>query len=350
MPFAQLPRFGRPIRDLAPCDRIATISNIHRYCGTTVFFPGTSNTMVIWSVRRTTHRAHSMSILQKLTTAKRMMATEGAVATLRFLWLAISALIIAFRSFNNWRKFHLIHELAHIHGYRSMLEISTAKSGFTYALIDRSRFDVCRRLSYLTPDDWTDGAPVDYRSCDRDTSECLRQIRAQGLRFDVVFLEACHEYKSTRRDMQDALSLVNDNGIIVLHDCLPDSEALSTPSRADLEGWYGVTYKAYLDVLTAHNDLWYCTVNTDCGCGMIRSNQKTRLYKRAIDGDEACLRAWRNVGDNYATAYRIYDRNRNALMNVVTVNEFLTAERQKRTGLALPGLIAWRRRTGQAAA
>jgi Methyltransferase domain len=285
-----------------------------------------------------------MSILQKLTTAKRMMATEGAVASLRFttskwigrqfftnVWIGWRFRHAIFRSLY-WGKFHLIHKLAHIHGYRSVLEISTAGSGFTYALIDRSRFDVCRRLSYLTPDDWTDGAPVDYRSCDRDTSECLRQIRAQRLRFDIVFLDACHEYESTRRDMQDALSLVNDNGIIVMHDCLPDSEALCTPSHGDLVEWYGVTYKAYLDVLMARNDLWYCTVDTDCGCGMIRSNRKTRLYKRAVDGDEACLRAWRNVGDNYAAAYRIYDCNRDALMNVVTVNEFLTAEWESRTG------------------
>jgi Methyltransferase domain len=279
-----------------------------------------------------------------LTTAARMVATEGAAATLRFTneWIGrqFRRSVVGLPSRQYWRKFHLIHELARIHRYRSLLEISTARTGYTYGLIDRSRFDVCRRLSYLTPKDWTDGAPVDYRSCDRDTSECLRQIRAQGLRFDIVFVDGCHEYENAHRDMQDALSLVNDKGIIVAHDCLPDSEAGCTPSRGDLKSnWYGVTYKAYLDVLIARNDLWCCTVDADIGCGMIRSNRKTRLYKRAIDGDEACLRAWRNVGDNCAAAYRIYDRNRNALMNVVTVNEFLTAEWLNRTS----SLLAWRR-------
>jgi hypothetical protein len=91
-----------------------------------------------------------------------------------------------------------------------------------------------------------------------------------------------------------------------------------------------VTYKAYLDVLLARNDLWYCTVDADTGCGMIRSNRKTHLYKRAGDMDDACIRAWRNVGDNYNAAFRIYERNRDALMNIVTVNEFLTAEWQSR--------------------
>jgi hypothetical protein len=145
-------------------------------------------------------------------------------------------------------------------------------------------------------------------------------------------VDACHEYECSRRDIQDALYLVNDNGIIVLHDCLPDSKANCPPFRGDLVSWWlGVTYKAYLDVLIARNDLWYCTVDTDTGCGMIRSNQKTRHYKRAIDGDEACFCAWRNVWDNYDAAFQIYERNRDALMNVVTVSKFLTAERQSRT-------------------
>jgi hypothetical protein len=274
-----------------------------------------------------------MPILQKLSSAKRLMATNGAAATMRFtsLWVGRRFRRAIFGTPLTWRKFHLMNELAHIHGYRSILEISTATSGYTYDQLDRSRFAVCRRPSYLTPDDWTDGAPVDYRSCDRDTSECLRQIRAQGLRFDIVFVDACHEYKSTQRDMQDALNLVNDNGIIVMHDCAPESEAHCTPSRGDLDFWFGVTYKAYLDVLLARNDLWYCTVDADTGCGMIRSNRKTHLYKRAIDGDGACIRdAWRKVGDNYNEAFRIYERNRVALMNLVTVNEFLTAELQNR--------------------
>jgi hypothetical protein len=228
----------------------------------------------------------------------------------------------------DWRKFDLIHALADIHGYRSLLEISTATTAGSYPAIDQSRFDLCRRLSYLTPDDWTDGAPVDYRSRDRDTAECMRQIRAQGLRFDIVFVDAWHEHETTRRDMQDALSLVTRNGLILAHDCLPDSAEHSVPFRGQLECWYGVSYKVYLDVLTARGDLWYCTVDTDCGCGVIRTRRNSPLCRRAADGDAAFMPAWRNLGDDYTAAYRLYDANRDAIMNVVTVDEFLAAERQ----------------------
>lgn len=258
------------------------------------------------------------------------MATKGTVATLRLTrdWADRRFRNVIFGTPVTWRKFDLINELARIHGYRSVLEISTSGSGYSYDQFDQSRFNIRRRLSYLTPNDWTDGEPVDYRSPDHDTSECLRQIRAQGLSFDVVFVDGCHEYECTRRDLQDALNLVNDNGIIVLHDCLPQSQAECAPVRGNLEWWLGLSYKAYLDILMARSDLWYCTVDTDLGCGMIRSNQKTRHYKRAIDGDDACIRAWRNVGDNYDLAFHLYERNRDALMNVVTVNRFLSGERK----------------------
>lgn len=234
-----------------------------------------------------------------------------------------------------WRKFDLIHALADIHGYRSLLEISTATTAGSYPFIDRSRFDICRRLSYLTPDDWADGAPVDYRSRDRDTSECMREIRAQGLRFDIVFIDAWHEYETARRDLQDELKLVTRRGLVLAHDCLPDSAEASVPFRGDLHTWYGVSYKLYLDVLTARDDLWYCTVDADCGCGMIRKKQKSPLYRRARDGDLALIRAWAGASADHSSAYRLYDANKAALMNVVKVREFLDAERLS----ARPALI-----------
>jgi len=270
-------------------------------------------------------------ITHKLIAAKRLVAAHGAVATLHFakLWIDRQFRHAIFGTPLTWRKYDLINELSRIHAYRSILEISTARSGGSYDRLDRSRFSLCSRLSYLTADDWSDNAPIDYRSGDRNTADCMHQIRAKQLRFDMVFVDACHEYGSTRRDLQDALSLVNAGGIIVLHDCLPDDEALCPPTRGNLRAWCGVTYKAYLDVLMERNDLWYCTVDTDFGCGMICTNPKTRLYKRALDGDEGCIRAWRNVGDNYDEAFEIYRRNRDVLMNVVKVNDFLVAERSK---------------------
>lgn len=227
-----------------------------------------------------------------------------------------------------WSKVDLIHRLADIHGYRSLLEISTARSAGSYPTVDQSRFKTCRRLSYLTPDDWSDGAPVDYRAGDRNTAECTRQIRGQGLRFDMVFIDASHEYEDTRRDMEDALTLVAHDGVVIMHDCLPNDAELSIPHRGELIGWFGVSYKYYADLLTARNDLWACTVDIDFGCGIVRKRQKSSLYRRGTDGPAALIAEWRGIGDDFSAAYRFYERHKRDLVNVVVVDDFLAAEEE----------------------
>jgi len=228
-----------------------------------------------------------------------------------------------------WCKFDLVHALADLEGAENFLEISTASTGGSYRRIDRSRFKVCRRLAYCVPQGWTDNAPIDYSSPDLDTSQCIRQIREQGLRFDIIFIDAWHEYEIARRDFENALSLVRDRGIVVAHDCLPEGgEEACSPYRDGKFIWAGVSYKHYFDELSSRNDLWYCTVDTDNGCGMVRKWPKTHLYRRGADSDPDLVREWRSLGSNYGAAYKFYELHRNTMMNVVTVADFLAAERQ----------------------
>lgn len=43
-------------------------------------------------------------------------------------------------------------------------------------------------------------------------------------KFDLVFIDADHSYKSSLNDFKSVLPLVNDNGIILLHDTYPPNE------------------------------------------------------------------------------------------------------------------------------
>ena len=245
----------------------------------------------------------------------------------------------------NCRKWDLIHALAEIHGYQTLLEMSTAGTGGSYPFIERSRFTTCLRLSYLTPEGWSDGAPVDYRTTSRDTAEYVRRIRAEHGQFDIVFLDAWHEYETARRDLSDALTLVNRNGVVVVHDCLPVRPELCTPTRGELVSWFGVSYKLYVDVLTSRSDLWHCTVDTDCGCAILRRRRLSALYRRGVDVAPAVLQAWRACGGDYARSYQLFDAHRAALMNVVSVADFIEAETAARGIGRL--LFRWQRPAGR---
>ena len=41
--------------------------------------------------------------------------------------------------------------------------------------------------------------------------------------FDCVFIDGLHEYKQVQKDIINSLRFLNDGGIILLHDCLPNN-------------------------------------------------------------------------------------------------------------------------------
>jgi hypothetical protein len=148
-----------------------------------------------------------------------------------------------------WTKADLIIFMANGCGYRTYLEICTFTTGLRYAEIDRSKYQTCHRLMYNCPKDFDDGMPIDFRSVDFDIADCVKQIQQSGLRPDVVLVDPFHDYETSARDLATAIELVGNGGTVVVHDCDPPSEAVASPHL--IEGtWCGVTYKAYLDLVS----------------------------------------------------------------------------------------------------
>lgn len=239
-----------------------------------------------------------------------------------------------------WGKIDLVNELAAVHGYRSYLEICTATTGHHYAEVDRSRLTTCQRLSYLCPPGFDDGMAIDHRSEGRDIWRCLRAIRASGLTFDVMLVDPFHEYRESARDLRAALSLLSPGGTIVVHDCRPGDEAMAAPAFHD-GFWCGVTYQAYLDLVLETAALEFCTVDTDCGCGIIRRRDTINVRRLARGAVRALARAanvgivrrWRDTGGDHGATFRLLDAEPRRLLNLVTVAEFLDGERSGATVL-----------------
>ena len=40
-------------------------------------------------------------------------------------------------------------------------------------------------------------------------------------KFDIIFLDGLHTYEQTIKDINNAIQRIQDNGIILIHDCLP---------------------------------------------------------------------------------------------------------------------------------
>jgi hypothetical protein len=240
-----------------------------------------------------------------------------------------------------WTKADLINELALIRGYRSYLEISTPTSGMLYREVDRTRYSMCHRLMYRYPANFVakllylakfkDTLPIDFRTSDLDIAECVRAIQARGLKYDVILVDPFHEYAESARDIAIAVDLLNPGGTVIVHDCYPRDAALAGP--AFVEGaWCGVTYKAYLDFVLSRDDLDFCTVDADFGCGVIRLNDGDRSLPRlatAPVGRDKVVEQWMRLGNDCDAAFKLLTAHAGTLLNLVTAEEFLADERRR---------------------
>lgn len=90
-----------------------------------------------------------------------------------------------------------------------------------------------------------------------------------GRLFDVVFIDGLHHAKQVYRDVCNALNHLAAGGIIVMHDCNPQSETAQAVPRQQSE-WNGDCWKAVVKLRAEHPELDVFTIDTDQGLGVVR--------------------------------------------------------------------------------
>jgi len=96
-------------------------------------------------------------------------------------------------------------------------------------------------------------------------------------KFDLVFIDGLHEHEQVLRDFNNAMTRLNQNGTIVLHDCDPPSEERQrTPWNGKQRGWCGDCWRAYVS-LRAIPDVDAICTTFDMGMGIVRLRANTDL-------------------------------------------------------------------------
>lgn len=88
--------------------------------------------------------------------------------------------------------------------------------------------------------------------------------------YDLIFIDGLHHADQVKRDFENSLKCLNENGFIVIHDTLPDKEEYTHVPR-DSKIWYGDVYKFAMTL--GNYPVIYNTINIDCGCTVIRKGQ-----------------------------------------------------------------------------
>ena len=127
-------------------------------------------------------------------------------------------------------------------------------------------------------------------------------------KFDCIFIDGLHKYQQVRKDIINSLEALNENGIILLHDCLPNDVFAQAVPRCQ-HVWNGDVWKALVEFRTYENlDVYTCYA--DHGIGVIFKRKNKNLLKITTT-------------DFHKLKFEEYFNNYKSLMNVISFEELL---------------------------
>lgn len=93
--------------------------------------------------------------------------------------------------------------------------------------------------------------------------------------FDCIFIDGLHEFDQVNKDITNSLDCLSENGIILLHDCLPKNLGQQAIPRYQLV-WNGDVWKSIVKFRCRPNlDIVTCMI--DHGVAVIRKKKNNKL-------------------------------------------------------------------------
>lgn len=87
--------------------------------------------------------------------------------------------------------------------------------------------------------------------------------------FNVIFIDGLHHYEQVHRDVENSLKFLKKDGIILIHDMIPDSELSSRRHRDKFtSNWSGDVFRICFDLIN-HSKIKFKIANVDFGVGII---------------------------------------------------------------------------------
>lgn len=91
-------------------------------------------------------------------------------------------------------------------------------------------------------------------------------------KFSLICIDPFHEYYESNRDFTILSSLLNDDGVLISHDCFPSNKNMATPKFKN-GAWCGETYIAFVEFSYKNPNMFYGILDIDTGIGIISKIQ-----------------------------------------------------------------------------
>ena len=122
-------------------------------------------------------------------------------------------------------------------------------------------------------------------------------------RFDIIFIDGLHHYSQVLKDINNSLKILNKDGFILVHDCLPRSLAQQAVPRYR-GSWNGDVWKAIVELRTKSN-LNIFTSQIDFGVAVIQISENKRLLK--LDIKDFSKLKFKDYYNNHKEFMNIFD-------------------------------------------
>jgi hypothetical protein len=140
----------------------------------------------------------------------------------------------------------------------------------------------------------------------RETSDNFFKMNKDN--FDIIFIDGLHYYEQVKKDIINSLAFLNNNGIILIHDCLPSKIRDQMIPRSHSK-WNGDVWKAIVEFRTKNNvDVYTCLADQGIGIVFNRKN-KNKLEL--------------NISDFKKLKFKDYYYNYKKFMNIIKEEELL---------------------------
>ena len=134
-------------------------------------------------------------------------------------------------------------------------------------------------------------------------------------KYDVIFIDGLHHTEQVDKDIKNSLKYLEEDGVVILHDCNPINEMRQrVPADFDIweHGWNGDVWKSVVKFRKNNSHLKYkiFVIDADEGLGVIKNGR----------GKELKL----EIPDNLN--YEFLENNRKEILNIITSKEFYLYE------------------------
>ena len=159
----------------------------------------------------------------------------------------------------NFYRWDLIEYLIKKNNYKNYLEIGCDKN---------------QLFSKVNIDNKIGVDPVSGGNVRKTSDDFFKKNKSN---FDIVFIDGLHTYEQVKKDILNSVNCLLDEGIILVHDCMPDSLGKQAVPRYKMQ-WNGDVWKAIVDLRQQENlEIYTCEI--DQGIGIITKKKNTSILK-----------------------------------------------------------------------